>query len=142
MLVLATVSNHLAPAWRRRLGQAGGTIFLLTTGAACDPTFQFVGTVKAPTGAAVADARVRFLCDGAVQGREVRTQANGSFDEHRIGWFSDSCVVRIDADGFEPKVLPVGEHCRTRASQRDDASCITVQVDTTLRPANVSAGSQ
>jgi hypothetical protein len=134
------LSKHPARTWRALLGQVTGAVFLLTASTACDPVFRLGGTIKAPTGAAVAGATVRCLCDGAMQGGELRTQADGSFGEERIGWCSDSCVVRIEAKGFEPKELPVGQHCRARPSV--GGTCITVQVDTTLTPANGSAASE
>jgi hypothetical protein len=129
--------ERAAHACRARLSQAGGAILLLTAGAACDPAFQLNGRIKTPAGAAVGGAKVRFSCDGVVQGKELETQANGSFEELRIGWYEDDCVVRIEARGYEPKELAIGPYCRERSGYRRDA-CIRVEVDTTVEPSNRS----
>jgi hypothetical protein len=125
--------ERAAHACRVRLSQTGGAIFLLTASAACDPAFQLNGTVKTPAGASVGGAKVRFSCDGVVQGKELETQANGSFSELRVGWYEDDCVVRIDARGYDPKELAIGPYCRERSTYRRGA-CIHVEVDTTVEP--------
>jgi hypothetical protein len=122
-------------SWCGRLGRVGGTVFLLTAGTACDPTFRLNGTVKSPAGASVSGAKVRFSCNGVAQGKELETQSDGSFGEVRIGWYEDDCVVRVDARGYEPKELAIGPYCRERSSYRRGA-CIRVEVDTTVEPDN------
>jgi hypothetical protein len=121
----------------RRQIKSGCALLLLAASAGCDPAFQLKGTVKAPTGAPIAGARVQFSCQGVPHGPLLTTQPDGSFDDQGVGWFPDECRTRIDAAGYQPKDLAIGPYCRARPSHRRDV-CVTVQIDATLEPRGTS----
>jgi hypothetical protein len=112
--------------------RSGGLLcVVLVVGTACDPGFEFRGSIRDTTGAPVVGAQVSVECSGAFARAE--TGAGGRFQYSALGWCPGSCTVQVRAPGYAPWGRPVLDYCKTRPRHIRDA-CLEVVADIVLAP--------
>jgi hypothetical protein len=115
----------------RRRWLSLGIALTAVSGAACDPAFDFSGSVRDAQGRPVPGATVNIRCDPSFVQNWTRTGDGGAFHGTGIGWRPDDCAVEVVAAGYETATSPIGEHCAKRPRHLRTA-CLDVRFDATL----------
>lgn len=97
---------------------------------ACDPAFEFEGTVKTPAGVPIQNATVSLTCGDLTRNRTV-TDQNGVFRGFGIGWRGDECSIVAVMDRSRPVSHRIGDHC-VRRPWHTQTGCLKVRLDVVL----------
>ncbi|EYF01847.1 Hypothetical protein CAP_7728 [Chondromyces apiculatus DSM 436] len=98
-------------------------------GVACDPAFNFSGTIKSPSGA-LAGAEVTLFCP-SYEPIRLTSSAQGYVGYHQIPGQSPECRVTVSKPGFRPHEVTLDAICTGHFG----LSCTRAQLDVQLAPA-------
>ncbi len=137
-MAVAAVLFSIRPRWAAAIGVAASACAV-----ACDPGYAVEGTVRDPSGVAIAGATVTKSCPGG-GAEKMSTLADGHFSFGGVGgaFGAEKCSLLVEAPGYTSRTLHTYDVCYFNSEDHSHRSwpCTAAKGDVTLAKCRAGAG--